>query len=46
MQNGITIAGSNGQGNTLNQLYHPCAMYIDDDETIYVADYDNYRIVK
>jgi sugar lactone lactonase YvrE len=45
-QSGITIVGGNGQGNQLNQLYHPYEIYIDDDQTIYIADCGNDRIVK
>ncbi len=46
IQNGITIAGGNGQGNEVNQLYYPRSLYIDDDQTIYVADESNHRIVE
>ena len=45
-QNGITVAGGNGQGSGLNQLYNPTDLYVDDDQTIYVADYNNHRIVE
>ncbi|CAF4984811.1 unnamed protein product [Rotaria sp. Silwood1] len=44
-QNGITVAGGNRQGNEINQLSSPCGLYVDDDQTVYVADYDNNRIV-
>jgi sugar lactone lactonase YvrE len=44
-QNGITIAGGNGQGNGLNQLSHPWGIYVDDDQTIYIADNENDRIL-
>jgi sugar lactone lactonase YvrE len=30
----------------LNQLSKPCGIYIDNDQTIYVADSDNHRIVE
>jgi sugar lactone lactonase YvrE len=36
-QEGITIAGGNGQGNQLNQLYGPRGIFIDDDQTIWVT---------
>ena len=39
IQNGITVAGGNGQGNGMNQLSDPLGLYVDDDETVYVADY-------
>jgi sugar lactone lactonase YvrE len=45
-QNGMTVAGGNGQGNGLNQLDHPNVLYIDDEQTIYVADFSNHRIVE
>jgi sugar lactone lactonase YvrE len=40
------VVGGNGYGNGLNQLQHPWGVYIDDDQTIYVADYANHRIVE
>jgi DNA-binding beta-propeller fold protein YncE len=45
-QHGITIAGGHGDGNQLNQLSYPCGVYIDDDQTIYVADSANHRLVE
>ncbi|CAF1368347.1 unnamed protein product [Rotaria sordida] len=45
-QDGITVAGGNGKGNSLNQFSLPWGLYVDDDETIYVADYENHRIMK
>jgi sugar lactone lactonase YvrE len=45
-QDGVTIAGGNGPGNQLNQLSGPWSMSIDDDQTIYIADYANHRIVE
>ncbi|CAF3765586.1 unnamed protein product [Rotaria sp. Silwood1] len=42
---GITVAGGNGKGNELNQLDNPHGLYVDDDQTIYIADYLNHRIV-
>ena len=44
-QNGITIAGGNGNGNRLNQLSYPVGIYVDNDQTIYIADCWNDRIV-
>jgi sugar lactone lactonase YvrE len=46
IQNGITVAGGNGNGNALNQLYYPWGIYVDNDQTIYVADQLNHRIVE
>src|ERR1700676_5021632 len=45
-QNGLTVAGGNGKGNGINQLSDPCGLYVDDDQTVYVADRSNHRIVK
>ncbi|CAF4225787.1 unnamed protein product, partial [Rotaria sordida] len=45
-QNGITVAGGNGQGNGINQLLSPYGLYVDDDQTVYVADRGNHRIME
>ncbi|CAF1528785.1 unnamed protein product, partial [Rotaria sp. Silwood1] len=45
-QNGIIVAGGKRQGNEINQLSNPCGLYVDDDQTIYVADQSNHRIVE
>ncbi|CAF1395919.1 unnamed protein product [Adineta steineri] len=45
-QFGITIAGGNGLGHQLNQLYYPYGIFIDNDKSIYIADSDSHRIVK
>ena len=45
-QEGITVAGGNGQGNQLNQLDRPHAIFIDNNQTIYIADVYNHRIVE
>ncbi len=43
----MTIAGGNGQGNQLNQLYYPQGIYVDDDnQCIYIAEWENHRIVE
>ncbi|CAF1152804.1 unnamed protein product [Adineta steineri] len=42
-----TIAGGNGLGNKLNQLDLPRGIYVDnDDDSIYIADTDNHRVVR
>jgi hypothetical protein len=46
IKNGITQAGGHGAGKGLNQLSHPHGMYIDDDQTIYIADTFNHCIMK
>ncbi|CAF3708909.1 unnamed protein product [Rotaria socialis] len=45
-ENGLIVAGGNGQGDGINQLSNPWGLYVDDDQTVYVADRDNRRIVK
>ena len=46
-QNGVTVAGGNGQGNAVNQLNDPCGLDIDDDnQSILIADSMNDRIVE
>ena len=46
-QKGVTVAGGNGDGNALNQLYRPFGLDIDDDnQSIAIADYWNDRIVE
>ncbi|CAF0981283.1 unnamed protein product [Adineta steineri] len=42
----ITIAGGNGSGQKLNQLYCPSGIFIDNDKSIYITDCQNNRIVK
>ncbi|CAF4360031.1 unnamed protein product, partial [Adineta steineri] len=42
----ITVAGGNGQGHELNQLYWPRGIFVDNDKSIYIADSFNHRIVK
>ena len=46
-QNGVTVAGGNGPGNAVNQLYWPNGLDIDDDnQSIVIADWLNHRIVE
>jgi sugar lactone lactonase YvrE len=45
-QNGITVAGGIGEGDGINQLHCPLGLYVDDDQTVYVADQLNHRIVE
>jgi sugar lactone lactonase YvrE len=45
-QNGLTVAGGNGKGNKINQLSDPLGLYVDDNQTVYVADLSNHRIVE
>ncbi|CAF3376286.1 unnamed protein product [Rotaria sp. Silwood2] len=44
--NGITVAGGNGPGYGINQLYSAWGLHVDDDETVYVAEVANHRIME
>ncbi|CAF0784794.1 unnamed protein product [Adineta steineri] len=43
---GIVVAGGNGQGNQLNQLNCPTFIFIDEDQSVYVSDRENNRVMK
>jgi len=43
---GVIVAGGNGRGNELNQLNEPTNIFIDREETIYVSDWGNNRVMK
>ncbi len=45
-QHGITVAGGNGQGKQFNQLDRPFAISTDDDQTLFISDCGNDRIVE
>ncbi|CAF4253695.1 unnamed protein product, partial [Rotaria magnacalcarata] len=36
----------NGQGSGMNQLFYSWGLYVDDEQTIYVADTSNHRIME
>ena len=43
----MTVAGGNGKGNAINQLFWPHGLDIDDDnQSIVIADWRNNRIVE
>jgi hypothetical protein len=46
MQNGITIAGGFESGDGLNQIHHSWGICVNDDQTVYIADWGNHRIVE
>ncbi|CAF1420996.1 unnamed protein product, partial [Rotaria sordida] len=46
IQNGVTVAGGNGAGSGLHQLYNPWALDLDHNRNIYIAEYSNHRIVE
>ena len=43
---GTVVAGGQGQGNNLNQFNYPSFLFIDREETVYVSDRDNHRVMK
>ncbi|CAF1388451.1 unnamed protein product [Adineta steineri] len=43
---GIVVAGGNGEGNQLNQLNSPTFIFVDGDQSVYVSDSSNYRVMK
>ncbi|CAF4283858.1 unnamed protein product, partial [Adineta steineri] len=43
---GIVVAGGNGQGNQLNQLNSPSFIFVDEDQSVYVSDLHNHRVMK
>ncbi|CAF3712902.1 unnamed protein product, partial [Adineta steineri] len=43
---GIIVAGGNGKGNQLNQLNLPTFIFVDEDQTVYVSDRNNCRVMK
>ncbi|CAF2123748.1 unnamed protein product [Rotaria magnacalcarata] len=45
-QNGVTVAGGNGAGGATNQLNLPRGLFIDDDQTVVIADFFNDRIMQ
>ncbi|CAF4066660.1 unnamed protein product [Rotaria sordida] len=45
-QNGMTVAGGHGKGNAINQLNSPWGLFVDDNQTMVIADYWNDRIIQ
>ncbi|CAF0863244.1 unnamed protein product [Adineta steineri] len=43
---GIIVAGGNGKGDKLNQLNNPTFIFVDEDQSVYVSDKDNHRVMK
>ncbi|CAF0912673.1 unnamed protein product [Adineta steineri] len=43
---GIVVAVGNKQGTQLNQLNSPTFIFVDEDQSVYVSDYANHRIMK
>ncbi|CAF4378675.1 unnamed protein product [Rotaria sp. Silwood2] len=42
---GLTVAGGHGEGLALNQLSVPVSVFVDEDQTVYIADFGNHCIV-
>ena len=42
---GVTVAGGHGQGNRSDQLNQPWGIFVDGDQTVYVTDYNNHRVM-
>ncbi|CAF3952563.1 unnamed protein product [Adineta steineri] len=43
---GIVVAGGNGKGDQLNQLSSPGFIFVDEDQSVYVSDENNNRVMK
>ncbi|CAF0951255.1 unnamed protein product [Adineta steineri] len=43
---GVVVAGGNGNGNQLNQLNYPTFIFVDEDQSVYVSDTNNHRVMK
>ncbi|CAF1276453.1 unnamed protein product [Adineta steineri] len=43
---GVIVAGGNGKGNQLNQFNSPNFIFVDEDQSVYVSDDNNNRVMK
>ncbi|CAF1486670.1 unnamed protein product [Adineta steineri] len=43
---GIVVAGGNGEGYQLNQLNCPTVIFVDEDQSVYVSDWESHRVMK
>ncbi|CAF1124528.1 unnamed protein product [Adineta steineri] len=43
---GIVVAGGNGEGDQLNQLSYPRFIFVDKDQSVYVSESNNNRVMK
>ncbi|CAF1175229.1 unnamed protein product [Adineta steineri] len=43
---GIIVAGGNGQGHKLDQFNSPTFMFVDEEQSVYVSDRLNHRVMK
>ncbi|CAF4938666.1 unnamed protein product, partial [Rotaria magnacalcarata] len=44
--NGVTVAGGNGSGSAANQINDPFGLFVDDDQTVVIAEWWNHRITQ
>ena len=42
----ITVAGRNDVGDRLNELDAPFGLFVDENQTVYIVDFGNHRVVK
>ncbi|CAF1443618.1 unnamed protein product [Adineta steineri] len=45
-QDGIIVAGGANQGSGFDQLSYPSGVYVDDDQTVYVTEWNNHRVMQ
>ncbi|CAF3305228.1 unnamed protein product [Rotaria socialis] len=45
-QNGVTVAGCYRGGDATNQLWGSHSLFVDDDQTVVIADHENHRIIQ
>ncbi|CAF0832781.1 unnamed protein product [Adineta steineri] len=43
---GVVVAGGNGKGEQLNHLNFPTFIFVDEDQSVYVSDCNNHRVMK
>ncbi|CAF1130811.1 unnamed protein product [Adineta steineri] len=43
---GTVVAGGNGKGTQLNQLSYPGFVFVDKEQSVYVSDFHNDRVIK
>ncbi|CAF0764623.1 unnamed protein product [Adineta steineri] len=43
---GLVVAGANGNGDQLNQLNFPTFIFADENQSVYVSDMSNHRVMK
>ena len=43
---GVIVAGGNGPGSALHQLKCPRNVFVDHDQSVYISDRDNHRVMK